>query len=71
MTIDTRLFELLVCPICKGPLVAVRSDGVLTGLGCAADRLAFPVRDGMPVMLEQEAQPFDAHDTQPTPNPLP
>ncbi len=62
MTIDTRLLELLVCPICKGPLVAVRRDGVLSALACPADHLAFPVRDGIPVMLENEAQPYEAED---------
>ncbi len=71
MTIDTRLLELLVCPLCKGPLVAVRHDGALTGLGCHADRLAFPVRDGIPVMLEHEAQPFERDDSASPPSPLP
>lgn len=58
MTIDSRLLELLVCPLCKGPLTAVHTDGGLSALGCKADHLAFPVRDGMPVMLEHEAQPW-------------
>ena len=60
MTIDPRLLELLVCPICKGPLTAVRRDGKLHALACRADHLSFPVRDGMPVMLESEATPYDA-----------
>jgi uncharacterized protein len=59
MTLDNRLIELLVCPACKGPLVAVRADGALRALACPADHLAFPVRDGMPVMLESQAQPYD------------
>ena len=54
---DTRLLELLVCPLCKGPL-EMRRDPV--ELVCHADRLAFPVRDGIPVMLESEARAFDA-----------
>lgn len=58
MSLDTRLLELLVCPVCKGPLVAVRQDGATAALGCKADHLAFPIRDGMPVMLETEAQPW-------------
>jgi uncharacterized protein YbaR (Trm112 family) len=49
---DTRLIELLVCPVCKGPLHR-SSDG--HALNCNADRLAFPIRDGIPVMLESEA----------------
>ncbi|HMN77654.1 MAG TPA: Trm112 family protein [Burkholderiaceae bacterium] len=50
---DHRLLELLVCPICKGPLDYRREAGELV---CAPDRLAFPIRDGMAVMLESEAR---------------
>jgi uncharacterized protein YbaR (Trm112 family) len=54
---DHRLIELLVCPICKGPLQMLRSDeGVGVELMCRADRLAFPIRDGIPIMLEAEAR---------------
>lgn len=53
---DTRLMELLVCPICKGPLTRTRDPDELH---CAADRLAFPVRDGIPVMLDAEARALD------------
>ncbi len=60
MSIDPRLLELLVCPICKGPVTAVRRDGKLEGLACHADRLSFPVHDGMPCLLESEASPYDA-----------
>ena len=49
---DTRLIALLVCPVCKGSLH--RSDDG-QALNCNADRLAFPIRDGIPVMLESEA----------------
>jgi uncharacterized protein YbaR (Trm112 family) len=60
MTLDHRLIELLVCPVCKGPLELMRSSDLKpTELVCHADRLAFPVRDGIPVMLEQEARPID------------
>ena len=60
MTPDHRLLELLVCPICKGPLELSRGAGPASSeLVCHADRLAFPVRDGIPVMLEQEARPLD------------
>jgi uncharacterized protein YbaR (Trm112 family) len=51
--VDARLLDILVCPICKGPLV-YRADRV--ELICKADRLAFPIRDGIPVMLEDEAR---------------
>lgn len=50
---DDRLFEILVCPVCKGPLQR-RRDGA--ELLCRVDRLAFPVRAGVPVMLEEDAR---------------
>ena len=57
---DHRLIELLVCPLCKGKLVMLRdAEQRPTALACHADRLAFPIRDGIPVMLENEAQPYD------------
>ncbi|MBH9554089.1 Trm112 family protein [Inhella gelatinilytica] len=52
---DPRLIELLVCPLCKGPL-QLSHEGGRTELVCLADQLAFPVRDGIPVMLEGEAR---------------
>lgn len=54
---DPRLIEMLVCPLCKGPLKLERGEA-RTELVCAADRLAFPVRDGIPLMLENEARPL-------------
>ena len=58
---DTRLLNLLVCPVCKGPLVHHRPpQQERHELICNADRLAFPVRDGIPVMLENEARSLDA-----------
>ena len=53
---DTRLIELLVCPICKGPLTHEREARELV---CAADRLAYPIRDGIAVMLESQARSLD------------
>lgn len=50
---DRRLLEILVCPLCKGPLIHEKTDGELI---CLADRLAFPIRDDIPVMLEDEAR---------------
>lgn len=61
MSLDHRLIELLVCPSCKGPLTVARGeDGSPIELQCAADRLAFPIRDGIPVLLEAEARPVQA-----------
>lgn len=60
MSLDHRLIDLLVCPLCKGPLEMLRdADLRPSALGCRADRLAFPVRDGIPVMLEGEALPYE------------
>ena len=57
MSLDHRLINLLVCPICKGPLTMVRDEQQRPlELQCAADRLAFPIRDGIPIMLEAEAR---------------
>lgn len=53
---DKRILDVLVCPICKSP---VHYDEQNQELICKADRLAFPVRDGMPIMLEQEARQID------------
>ncbi len=54
---DNRLLDILVCPICKGPLEHRRADRELI---CPRDRLAFPIRDDIPVMLESEARRLDA-----------
>ena len=48
---DKKLLEMLVCPLCKGKLLYKKPE-----LICLFDRLAFPIRDGIPVMLEQEAR---------------
>lgn len=58
---DRRLLEILVCPLCKGPLIERRKENELI---CLADRLAFPVRDGIPVMLEDEARALDADEVE-------
>jgi uncharacterized protein YbaR (Trm112 family) len=50
---DSKLLDILVCPICKGPLVYNRTKQELV---CKPDRLAYAVRDGIPVMLEDEAR---------------
>ena len=51
--VDPRLLEILVCPLCKGKLVYRKSADELI---CRGDRLAYPVKDGIPVMLEEEAR---------------
>ena len=53
---DSRLLDILVCPICKGPLLYRKAEQELV---CKADRLAFSIRDGIPVMLEDEARKID------------
>ena len=54
---DSRLLDILVCPICKGPLLYRKAEQELV---CKADRLAFRIRDGIPVMLEEEARKIDS-----------
>ena len=53
---DPKLLELLVCPITKGPL---RFDKERQELISQSARLAYPVRDGIPVLLENEARTLD------------
>ena len=47
------MLDILVCPVCKGPLVYIKKQSELI---CKADRLAYPVREDIPVMLEDEAR---------------
>jgi uncharacterized protein YbaR (Trm112 family) len=54
--VDPKLLEILVCPLCKGRLVYRKDAGELV---CKADRLAYPVKDGIPVMLEDDARKLD------------
>lgn len=56
---DAKLLEILVCPLCKGPLVYRKAEGELI---CKADKLAYPIRDGIPVMLEEEARELQADE---------
>ena len=58
---DKRLLELLVCPLCKGPL-KYSGGGNALELICRPDRLAYAVRDGIPVMLPEEARVLGADD---------
>ena len=50
---DSKLLDILVCPLCKGPLLYRKQQGELI---CKPCRLAYPVKDDIPVMLEDEAR---------------
>ncbi|MBT3347923.1 MAG: Trm112 family protein [Thiotrichales bacterium] len=56
---DKKLLDILVCPLCKGKLVY---DKPKQELVCRADRLAYPIRDDIPVMLEDEARTIATED---------
>jgi uncharacterized protein YbaR (Trm112 family) len=51
--VDKKLLDILVCPLCKGPLIYDKKTAELI---CKPDRLAYPIRDDIPVMLEDEAR---------------
>lgn len=54
---DARLLDILVCPICKGPLDYNKAAQELV---CNADKLAYPIRDGIPIMWADEARDLNA-----------
>ncbi|VAX07248.1 FIG002473: Protein YcaR in KDO2-Lipid A biosynthesis cluster [hydrothermal vent metagenome] len=56
---DKKLLNILACPICKGKL---QHDRKAKELICKVDRLAFPIQDDIPVMLEQEARQLSAEE---------
>ena len=56
---DKKLLDILVCPLCKGPLLYNKAAQELI---CKADRLAYPIRDDIPVMLEGEARRLEAEE---------
>ena len=56
---DARLLEILVCPVCKGPLDYRKAAAELV---CKACRLAYPIKDDIPVMLEDEARQVPAEE---------
>jgi uncharacterized protein YbaR (Trm112 family) len=58
---DPKLLEILVCPVCKGPLDYRKADKELV---CRPCRLAYAIRDGIPVMLADEARTLSAEDIQ-------
>lgn len=49
--LDKKLLDILVCPLCRGKLILKKNE-----LICLFDRLAYPIRDEIPVMLESEAR---------------
>ncbi len=57
---DARLLDILVCPICKASLECRRTESELV---CKPCKLAFPIRDDIPVMLEDEARPLTAEES--------
>jgi len=57
--VDNKLLDILVCPLCKSPLVYKKEANELI---CKADRLAYPVKDDIPVMLEEEARQLPADE---------
>lgn len=58
---DRRLLDVLVCPVCKAPLVYRKAEQEFV---CTADRLAYPIRDGIPVMLEDEARTISLEEAE-------
>ena len=56
---DSKLLDILACPVCKGPLLWSRSSLELV---CRVDRLAYPVREDIPIMLEEEARRLNSDD---------
>lgn len=58
---DKRLLDILVCPVTKGPLIYDKKHGELISKSA---RLAYPIRDGIPVMLEEEARPLSQEEVE-------
>ncbi len=58
---DEKLLEILACPVSKAPL---RYDREKEELVCPASGLAYPIRDGIPILLEEEARPLSAEEKQ-------
>ncbi len=56
---DSKLLDILACPVCKGPLILHRPTSELV---CRADRLGYPIRDDIPVLLEEEARRLASDD---------
>jgi hypothetical protein len=65
---DTKLLELLVCPVTKGPLIYLRDRQELLSRSA---RLAYPVRDGIPILLEHEARTISEEEAERPKSPSP
>jgi uncharacterized protein len=59
--IDKKLLDILVCPVTKGPLIYDKENQELISKSA---RLAYPIRDGIPVMLEDEARPLTQEEVE-------
>lgn len=59
--IDKKLLDILVCPVTKGPLTYDKENQELISKSA---RLAYPIRDGIPVMLEEEARPLTQEEVE-------
>lgn len=57
--IDKKLLAILACPLCKGKLDFKEHE---SSLWCRFDRLAYPIREGIPIMLENEARKLTLED---------
>lgn len=58
---DAKLLDILVCPLCKSPLVYRKAEQELV---CKADRLAFAIKDDIPVMLADEARSMTVEEVE-------
>jgi len=58
---DSKLLDILVCPLCKSPLLYQKAAQELI---CKADRLAYRIEDGIPVMLADEARKLSAEEVE-------
>jgi len=56
---DRKLLDILVCPICKGPLIHEKEAKELV---CRFDRLAYPIREDIPIMLQSEARQMTSEE---------
>ncbi|WP_144208860.1 Trm112 family protein [Shewanella donghaensis] len=57
MAFDKKLLEIVACPVCKGTL---EFDKEADKLICKADKLAYPITEGIPVLLENRAEPIES-----------
>ena len=61
MSFDTKLLEILACPVCKGKLTLSKDKKALI---CRFDRLSYPIIDGIPVLIESEATSLSSDEIQ-------